>query len=113
MRRSRSAEMRWKRSTIGTAEGSIIAAIIVTHTPRYQPSPPRSVPGPASIPRIRCTVTIHVISVAPINAAPSGRALRPLSQGRPGPSGEGRPTLGGLSVKVGKPLSGPWPAHPA
>src|SRR4029453_2258769 len=43
----------------GTAEGSIIAAVIVTQSPRYPPSPPRSVPGPASIPRIRSTVTAH------------------------------------------------------
>ena len=42
-----------KRSTIGSADGSIIAAIIVTQTPSYQPRLPRSVPGPASIPRIR------------------------------------------------------------
>jgi hypothetical protein len=40
-------------STIGADEGSIIAAVIVTQIPRNQPSPPRSVPGPASIPRIR------------------------------------------------------------
>jgi hypothetical protein len=39
-------------STIGAAEGSIIAAVIVTQMPRYQPRPPRFVPGPASIPRI-------------------------------------------------------------
>ena len=45
--------MRANVSTIGAADGSIIAAIIVTHTPTYQPSPPRSVPGPASMPRIR------------------------------------------------------------
>src|SRR5436190_2235949 len=32
--------------------------------PRYQPSPPRSVPGPASIPRIRPTTTIQVASAA-------------------------------------------------
>ena len=43
----------------GAAEGNIIAAVIVTQIPRYHPSPPRSVPGPASIPRIRSTVTAH------------------------------------------------------
>ena len=35
------------------AEGSIIAAIIVTQMPRNQPGEPSSVPGPASIPRMR------------------------------------------------------------
>ena len=42
-----------KSSTIGVADGSIIAAIMVTQMPRYQPTEPRSVPGPASMPRIR------------------------------------------------------------
>src|SRR3954454_19118019 len=36
-----------------------MAAVIVTQIPRYQPKPPRSVPGPASMPRIRSTVTAH------------------------------------------------------
>ena len=40
------ATREWK-SAIGATEGNIIAAIIVTHTPRNQTSPPRSVPGPA------------------------------------------------------------------
>ena len=53
-----------KISTIGATDGSIIAAIIVTQTPTYQPSAPRSVPGPASMPRMRATVTIHVTSAA-------------------------------------------------
>ena len=56
----------------GAAEGSIIAAIIVTHTPRYQPSPPRLVPGPASIPRIRSTVTAQAAS-APATSSTVGR----------------------------------------
>ena len=38
--------------TIGAIEGNIIAAIITTQTPRKNPSDPRSVPGPASIPAI-------------------------------------------------------------
>ena len=56
-------------STIGAAEGSIIAAIIVTQMPTYQPSDPRSVPGPMSMPRIRSIVTIHVTSAAPRSSA--------------------------------------------
>ena len=50
---ARSLDTRWKSNTIGAADGNIIAAIIVTQIPTYQPSPPRSVPGPASTPRIR------------------------------------------------------------
>ena len=42
---------------MGESEGSIIAAIIVSQTTPNQPRPPRSVPGPMSIPSIRTTVT--------------------------------------------------------
>ena len=52
------------RRTAGAAEGSIIAAVIVTQIPRYQPIPPRSVPGPASMPRIRSTVTAQAATAA-------------------------------------------------
>ena len=40
-------------TAMGESEGSIIAAIIVTHTTANHPRPPRSVPGPRSMPRIR------------------------------------------------------------
>ena len=57
------------------ADGSIIAAVIVTQTPTNQPSVPRSVPGPASIPRIRTSSTAQAASVAPSSAAKtSGRS---------------------------------------
>src|SRR6266480_2909298 len=52
-RRARSRLTRLKTSTIGATDGSIIAPIIVTQIPRYHPTPPRSVPGPASMPCIR------------------------------------------------------------
>src|SRR5215207_2903271 len=68
-------ETRRTTSTIGAVEGSIIAAIIVTQTPMNQPSPPRSVPGPASIPRIRSIVTIHVTSAAASSAATTSAGL--------------------------------------
>src|SRR6478735_3826225 len=42
--------------------------------PRYQPSEPRSVPGPASIPRIRTTTITQAASVTPTSpVAISGR----------------------------------------
>src|SRR5712691_3936784 len=79
-RRARSAETLSKSSTIGATDGSIIAAIIVTQTPRYQPSPPRSVPGPVSIPRIRCTVTIQVASAAASTTVLTTNGLRLRNQ---------------------------------
>src|SRR6266540_7220952 len=75
--RLRSPEMRANRSTIGATDGSIIAPIIVTQIPRYHPSPPRSVPGPASIPRIRSTVTAHAATApAPSTIVVRLRAMR-------------------------------------
>jgi hypothetical protein len=50
---------------MGESEGSIIAAIIVSQTTASQPSPPRSVPGPMSIPCIRCTVTAQQPAAMP------------------------------------------------
>ena len=63
-RLARSFLTRANARTIGDTDGSIIAAIIVTQIPTNQPSPPRSVPGPASIPRMRSTVTIQETSAA-------------------------------------------------
>ena len=68
-----------KKSAMGAAEGSIIAAIIVTHRPRNQPSPPRSVPGPASIPRMRSRVTIQATS-APPSTSVAIRSLRGIRE---------------------------------
>lgn len=56
-------------STIGAVEASIIAAVMVTQAPVNQTSPPRSVPGPASMPRIWATVTAQVTSATASRAA--------------------------------------------
>src|SRR2546423_14689023 len=53
-------------------DGSIIAAIIVTQIPTYQPSPPRSVPGPASMPCMRSIVTSQATSAAASRNGASG-----------------------------------------
>ena len=79
-RRDDCSEIFEKKSTIGAADGSIIAAIIVTQMPRYQPSEPRSVPGPASIPRIRATTSSHAASVTPRKPA--------TTPGRKAPGGD-------------------------
>src|SRR6202012_1137364 len=51
------------RAVVGAKEGNIIAAIITNHTPQNQPSVPRSVPGPASIPAI-CLAVSHQAAAA-------------------------------------------------
>ena len=56
-RSPRAACSRAWATTIGATDGSIIAAIIVTHTTMNHPSPPRWVPGPASIRLMRSPVT--------------------------------------------------------
>ncbi len=48
--------MREYRATVGATDGNIIAAIITTQTARNQPSVPRPVHGPSSMPRIWSTV---------------------------------------------------------
>src|SRR3954454_24883871 len=64
--------MRAYSATVGATDGNIIAAIITTHTPRNQPSAPRAVPGPASIPAMRSAVD-HQATAASANS----RAIRP------------------------------------
>ena len=64
--------MRAYNAVVGANDGNIIAAIITTHTPKNQPSAPRSVPGPPSIPAIRSTVDHHA---APASA--SNKTTRP------------------------------------
>ena len=51
-------------SVVGAADGSIIATVIVSQMPANQPNDPRSVPGPASMPRICSTATAHATSAA-------------------------------------------------
>src|SRR3954466_5988565 len=48
--------MREYSATVGATDGNIIAAIITTQMPRNQPSVPRPVHGPSSIPCIWRTV---------------------------------------------------------
>ena len=49
---------------VGAADGSIIATVIVSQIPVNQGNAPRSVPGPASMPRISRTATAHARSEA-------------------------------------------------
>ena len=92
---------RWTTSTIGAAEGSIIAAIIVTQTPTNQPRPPRSVPGPASMPRIRSIVTIQVTSAAASSRRGDQRPGRGAAE-RAAPVPTGRPPVSSSAEEYSK-----------
>src|SRR3954447_3527993 len=48
--------MREYSAAVGASDGSIIAAIITTQTPRNQPSAPSADHGPSSMPSIRSAV---------------------------------------------------------
>jgi len=84
---------------IGRIEGNIIAAIITTQTPRNQPSPPRSVPGPASIPFMRSPVMIQ--------ARIASATKRPMR-----PSWTARGRFAGFSERVGT-IASPAAERPA
>ena len=60
--------MRAYSAVVGARDGNIIAAIITTHTPQNQPSVPRSVPGPASIPAICWAVSHHAAAASASNS---------------------------------------------
>src|SRR3954469_2150402 len=68
--------MRAYSATVGATDGSIIAAIITTHTPRNQPTAPSAVPGPSSIPLIRSAVDHHATAASPNSATISPRRAR-------------------------------------
>src|SRR5436309_13656282 len=80
--------MRENSATVGETDGSIIAAIITTHTARNQPSAPRSVPGPSSIPRIRSTVDHHASAARPKSRATSPIRARAAASAGPRPDAE-------------------------
>src|SRR5215467_6350769 len=61
--------MRAQRSTVGSSDGNIIAAIIGTQIATNQPSEPRSVPGPSSIPLMRNALTTQATRAIASRAA--------------------------------------------
>src|SRR2546425_1756931 len=74
--------MREYKATAGETDGNIIAAIITTHTPRNQPSVPRSVHGPLSIPRMRSTVHSHPMPASKKSKATSPSRARAAAKAR-------------------------------
>src|SRR3954452_5079296 len=85
--------MRAYSATVGATDGNIIAAIITTQTPTNQPSPPRLVHGPPSMPRISRAVQTHPTAATANSAAT--RPSRARAAAYPGRSPAGRPTSGG------------------
>src|SRR4051794_31008406 len=79
--------MREYSATVGATDGSIIAAIITTHTPTNQPSVPRPVQDPSSMPFIWSLVH-HQLRVASV----SNSAMR-ASRARVAASAGARPAL--------------------
>src|SRR5919106_3642307 len=77
--------MRAYSATVGDTDGNIIAAIITIHTPRNQPTAPRSVPGPSSIPRMRSVVDHHASAARPNSAAIRPRRARAAANAGPRP----------------------------
>src|SRR3954470_2222935 len=68
--------MREYSATVGATEGSIIATIITTQTPRNQANDPSSVHGPLSIPRIWSPVHHHPAAASRNSSATSPRRVR-------------------------------------
>src|SRR5687768_9548959 len=80
--------MREYSATVGATDGNIIAAIITTQVPRNQPTAPRPVHGPSSMPRIWPTVH-HQPTPARVNSAatsPSRTRTAANAGARPPPS---------------------------
>src|SRR4051794_35435650 len=84
-------------ATVGATDGNIIAAIITTQTPRNQPSVPRPVHGPASMPCICCAVHHQPRPARMKRTATSPRRVRTAANAgvRPAPPG-GRTRAGAL-----------------
>src|SRR5215207_693088 len=77
--------MRAYSATVGDTDGNIIAAIITIHTPRNQPTAPRLVPGPSSIPPMRSAVDHQASAARPNSAAIRPRRARAALNAGPRP----------------------------
>src|SRR3954454_226920 len=76
--------MRAYSPTVGATDGSIIAAIITAHAPRNQPSVPRPVHGPSSMPLIRSPVDHQPTAATAHSTAMSQSCDRPAPMARTG-----------------------------
>src|SRR3954454_17795010 len=71
-------------ATVGATDGNIIAAIITAQTPRNQPSVPRPVHGPSSIPLIRSPVDHQPTAATATRSGMSESCDRAALRGRAG-----------------------------
>src|SRR4051812_17726777 len=77
--------MREYSATVGATDGNIIAAIITTQTPRNQPSVPRPLHGPSSMPRIWPAVHHQPTPASANRTATSPRRARTAARAGAGP----------------------------
>src|SRR5437879_13647743 len=82
--------MREYSATVGATEGTIIAAIITTQTPRNQPNEPSPVQGPLSMPRIWSPVHHQPTAATPNSSATSPRRARTADSAGASPPRDGR-----------------------
>src|SRR4051794_7162621 len=88
--------MRPYSATVGATDGNIIAAIITIQTPRNQPSVPRPVHGPSSMPRISWTVHHQPTPARANRAATSPSRTRAAASAGASPSPVRRCCTGAL-----------------
>src|SRR5436190_9304519 len=77
--------MRALSAIVGATEGSIIAPIITSHTPRNQPSEPSPVQGPSSMPCIWSIVHHQPSAASPKRSAISPSRVRAAANAGPRP----------------------------
>src|ERR687893_1958854 len=94
--------MREYSATVGATDGNIIAAIITTQPPRNQPSAPRPVHGPSSMPCIWRAVH-HQPTPARANSAATSpsRTRTAVNAGARPPAPLGRSCAGALIASGG------------
>src|SRR4051812_9082628 len=83
-------------ATVGATDGNIIAAIITTHAPRNQPSAPRPVQGPSSMPRIRSTVDHQPMPASTSSSATTHSRAREAANAGASPTRSGADVITGL-----------------
>src|ERR687889_2682709 len=90
--------MRAYRATVGATDGNIIAAIITTQTPRNQPSAPRLLHGPSSMPRIRSALHHHPAAARANRTRTSPSRTRTAAKAGPRSPARARPCAGARSA---------------
>src|SRR3954463_1975146 len=95
--------MREYSATVGATDGNIIAAIITTQTPTNQPSDPRPVQGPSSMPLIRSLVHHQMTGAGGSNRTPGPRRARAAVSAGARPVAAGKPSCVAVVTASGGP----------